>query len=226
MLFTKGGHQETGGALRLFGHKTKRKADRDGDAGHHRPGRTEHRLLRRLGNDLGKTEFQVIMGLLQVTNGVHAVAHVDGLVRFHLDFLTLQQTVRLLGDHIGDTGFLGVEVVIQLVHLVALPVLGHFRKAFHFSGGKVFPASGVYRIGFHVVFQVIRRQFHVLISDRGAAVIIDHAFAVAEIRDDGVLGGREGRTLQRTLAKQVHGVGPGGFDGIGPVQGIPGGDKT
>ena len=160
------------------------------------------------------------MRLFQVANGVDTVPQVDGLVRHHLDLLTLEQTFRLLGNHIGDAGFLGGKVVTELVHLVGLSSFGHLRKTHHFSGGKIFLAPGKNGVGQHVVFQIIGRELHILVGDRSAAVIVYHAPSVPEVRDNGILGRREGRAFQRTLVQHVQGIGPRILERIGPDEAI------
>ena len=220
LLLAEGGHQQTRGAGRLLGHKSKRQADGNGHTGHHRPCRAENRLLGRLGHHLGHTELEVIVGFLQVANGVNAVPQVDGLVRHHLDLLTLQEAFRLLGDHVGDAGLLGGEVVAKLIHLICLASFGHFRQAHHFSRRRIRAARGIDGIGEHIVFQIIRRELHILVRYGGAAIIINQASSVPEIRNNGVFGCRKGRTLQRALLKEVQGICPDGLEGIQPGKAI------
>ena len=161
------------------------------------------------------------MRFLQVTDRIHAVFHVDGLVRHHLDLLTLQDAFGLFGDHVGDARLPGVEVVIHLVHLVAGTALGHLRKAVPFSREGVQLSAGIHRVGGHVKTDIIGRELHVLVGDRSAAVIVDEPVSVGKIRYNGVLGGGEGRPVERTLVQHVQGVLSGLGNGIGPRQGIP-----
>ena len=145
--------------------------------------------------------------MLKVTDGVHAVTHVDGLVRHHLDLLALKYALGLLGDHIGDACLAGVEVVVKLVHLVSLGAFRHFREALPFTREGVFLAPGIHGVGIHVILYVVCGELHVLVLDRSAAVIVDHASAAGKIRDDGVLGGRECGDFQGALAQEVQGIG-------------------
>ena len=129
------------------------------------------------------------MRVLEVADRVHAVSHVDGLVRHHLYLLALKDAFGLLCYHVGNAGLPGVEVVIELVHLVCLGAFRHFREALPFSGEGVFLAAGEHGVGVHVVLNVVCGEFHVLVLHRGAAVVVYHALAAGEIRDDGILGG-------------------------------------
>ena len=220
LFLAEGGHQQTRGALRLLGYEAEGEYQGHRNAGHYGPGRAEDRLLRRLGDDLGHGQLQVVVRLLQVTDRVNALGEVDGLVRHHLDVLALQQAFALLGDHVGDAGLLGVEVVAEFVHFIRLAVFGHFGQAFPFSGGGVLAAAREDGVGLHVVLNVVCREFHVLVAHRGAAVVVDLALTVGEIRDDGVLGGGEGRFFQGTLAQQVQGVFTGRRHRVGDGEGI------
>ena len=219
-LFTEGRHQQTRGAGGLGRDETEGKADGEGDVADDRIGRSENRLLGRLGDHLRHRQFHIIMRMLQVADRIDAVPHVDGLVRHHLDLLALEEAFGLLGDHVGDAGLAGVEVVTELLHLVGGVALLHFGLAHPFSGCLVLAAAGEDGVRLHVILDVVRGKLHVLVGDRGAAVVIDLPFAARELRDDGVLGGGEGGTVQGTLFQHVQRVAPG--DGIGPVAGDDG----
>ena len=220
LLFSEGRHQEAGGPGRFLGNEAEGENQRNRHAGHHGPCRAENGLLRGLGDDLGHTQLQVVVGFFQVADRIDALFQVDGLVRHHLDALALQQALTFLRNHIGDTGLAGIEIIPQLVHLVRLSVFRHFRQAFHFPRSRVLAAAGENGVGMHVVDQIIGRELHILIGDGGAAVIVDFALTVGEIRDDGVLGGGEGGLLQGALVQQVQGIPAGGGDGILHAQGI------
>ena len=161
--------------------------------------------------------------MLQVADRVHAVLHIDRLVRHHLNILSLQQAFRFFRDHVGDARLAGGEVVAQLFHLVVLSALGHFRLSDPFTAQRVQLAPRKDRIGLHVVLDVIRGQLHVLIGDRRTAIVVYFPLAAGEIRNDGVLGGREGRTLQGTFFQKVQGI-PAG-DGVCPVKRVQPGRK-
>ena len=203
-FFTERGHQQTGGPCGLLRHESEGEAEGDGDIGNNRPGGAEHRFLRRLGYDLCHRQFKIIMGMLKVANGVHAVFHIDGAVRHHLDLLALQEAVRLVRYHIGDTRLVGVEVIPELLHLVGLLALGHLRLAFHLPGSGILAAGGENRIGFHIILDEVGLQRHILVCDRGAAVIVDHAPAIGEVGDDRVLGSGKGGAGEGTAVQQVQ----------------------
>ena len=220
LFLAEGRHQEAGGPGRLLRHEAEGEDQGNRNAGHHGPCRAENGLLRGFGDDLGHTKLQVIVWLLQVADRIDTFLQVDGLVRHHLDALSLQQALALLGDHIGDAGLAGIEVIPQFVHLVRLPVLRHFRQAFHLPGSGVLAAAGEDGVGLHIVDQIIGRELHILIGDGGTAVVVDFTLPVGEIRDDGVFGRRESGLLQGTLVQQVQGIPAGGGYGILHTQGI------
>ena len=223
LFLTKGGHQEAGGTGGFLGHEAKGQADGDGDIGNHRMRRAEHRFLRRLGDNLGHTQLQVIVRMLQVAHRVHAIPHIDGLVRHHLDFLALQDAFRLPGDHIGDASLLRIEIIAEFVHLVRLAAFRHFRQTFHLAGDEVFPPRGKDGVGFHIILDIIGRKLHILVGDRSTAIIVNHPLPITEVRYDGVFGRRKSRTFQGTFVQDIQGIPLGGSQGIGPLEGIPGG---
>ncbi len=117
-LLTESRHQQAGGARGLGRDEAEWQADGEGNVGNHGIGRAEDGFLGGLGDHLRHRHPHIIMRMFQVAHGVHAVPEVDGLVRHHFNLLALQETFRLLGDHVRDAGLLGVEIIVELLHLV------------------------------------------------------------------------------------------------------------
>ena len=159
------------------------------------------------------------MGVFQVADGIHAILHVNGAVRHHLDFLSLQQSFRFLRNHVGNPGLLGIEIIPELLHLVGLSALGHLRLPFPLSGRRILDTPCKHGIGQHVEFHVVGRQFHVLIGDGRPSIVVNLALAVRKISDGGIFRFGESRTFQGTFPEHVQGILTG--DGIRPVDGIP-----
>ena len=100
-----------------------------------------------------------------VTDSVLSMGDVDGLVWEHLYVLAVEDSVILLGYHVGDPGLAGIEVVSDLLHVERLVTLGHHGLAFPCAGKGIIGTSGKDRPGVHVVFHVVGLEFDVLIGD-------------------------------------------------------------
>ena len=131
----------------------------------------------------------------------------------------MQYAVVLGGDHVGDPGLAGIEIVPDLLHVVGLVALGHHGPSHPFRGRRVVDAFREHGSGLHVVFHVLRLQLHVLIFDAYVTIIIYESLSVAEILDDGVSGCRERGAFERALAEHRDRV--GATDGVGRVDRIP-----
>ena len=158
------------------------------------------------------------MRVLAVADSVFAFCDIDGLVRHHLDVLSVQDAFLLLGHHVGDACLAGIEIVPDLLHFVGLAVIFHFRKAFYRSG-RVFRAPCEYGLGLQVIFHIIGGKLHVAVRNGDIAVIVYHPFPVGKVFDDGVFGRRECRSFERTLPEKLHRIGP--CYGISQRDGIP-----
>ena len=156
-----------------------------------------------MGHDLGCREVQVVVRFFAVADSVASVGDVYGLVRKHLDVLSVENTVLLLGQHVRDSGFLGVEVVADLFHSVGLLSFLHHRLALNDSV-LVFCTSGVKDAGIEVIFHVVRGELHVSVCDGYITIVIYKSLAVAEIFYNGVLCCCECRSLKGTLPEKVH----------------------
>ena len=141
-------------------------------------GRSEHCLPGRLGHNLGRREFHVVVGMLQIAYGIFTLGYVDGLVRHHLDVPAMEYSFVLAGDHVGDPGLAGVEVVTDLFHVEGLAALGHYRLAFPCMVQGVIRAPCEYDTCRHVVFHVIGRQLQVLVRDLNVSPVVHLALAV------------------------------------------------
>ena len=179
-------------------------------------GRTENRLLGGLCDDFRETQLHVIVGLVQVAHRIAAAGDADRPVGGHLDALALNESFRLLGDHIFDLGLFAVEIVADLLHVIGLAILGHNRLPLPFPGEGVVCAPGKDRSRFHVVLHVVGGEFHIAVGDGHISVVKGFAGSLRKYFDNGVLGPGKGRTVQRTLAHQIGGIGPGGQNGIPP----------
>ena len=215
-FLAEGRHQQAGGALRAVRDKAEGQEERDFNAFDNRMGRTENRLLGGLCDDFRETQLHVIVGLVQVAHRIAAAGDADRPVGGHLDALALNESFRLLGDHVFDLGLFAVEIVADLLHVIGLAILGHNRLPLPFPGKGVVCASGKDRSRFHVVLHVVGREFHVAVGDGHISVVEGLAGTFRKNFNDGVLGTGESRAVQRALAHQVGGIGPGGQHGIPP----------
>ncbi len=219
-LLAEGGHQHARGSVGPLGDE----AERQAEEGYlhvldHHVGRTEDGLLRGLLYHLGAGQREIVVGVVGVADRVFALGDVDGLVVHHLYVLSVEYAVVLGGDHVGDAGLARVEVVAHLLHVVGLASLGHFGLPPPRRGRWSHTRPRVDRALVHVVLHVFGGQLHVLVGHAHVAIIIYEAFAVAEVLDYGVPGGRERGLVEGTLAEHGHRVGP--VQGVGGVERIP-----
>ena len=160
--------------------------------------------------------MQVVMRMFKVADRILAAFYADGLVCQHLNPGTLQQAFVLLGNHIGDSGLAGIEVIPQLFHLISILALGHFRQTLPFTGQGIKDSGCMDDARLHVVFHVLCLQGHVSIGDGHISVIAALALAVRENIHNRVACGRKSREFKGTVLLHCGRVGL--KEGIRPVQ--------
>ena len=136
--------------------------------------------------------MKIIMGLLTVADSITAVGNIDGTVRHHLDLLSMEDSVLFLSHHIGDPGFVSLEIIPYLLHFVGRTALFHDRTAFD-DTGSVFGSAGIQCGRIEVVFHIIGSKLHVSVCDAYVAVIVYETFSVTEIFNDRVFCDSKGR---------------------------------
>ena len=161
------------------------------------------------------------MGMVGIADGVFALGHIDRAVLHHLDVLAVDNAFILGGFHILDAGLAGIEIVVDLLHLVGFAVLGHHRAAHPLFRQAVVDAVGEHGTCIHVVLHIFGCKLHIVVLDGYVAVVVDFALAVGEDFQDGVSRSGEGRCGEGTFAEHLGGVSP--VEGIGPAYGIPAG---
>ena len=122
--------------------------------------------------------MQVIVWMLEVTDSILAFCNVDGSVRQHLDVLSVQQTVFLLGYHVGNPGLAGIEVVSHLFHGVLGAAFFHLRLAFDFPRQRVKCSLGIDGSSLHVIFHVVCGKFHVAVLHGHVPIVIYLSLAI------------------------------------------------
>ena len=145
--------------------------------------------------------------ILVVADRILSVFDIDGLVRHHLDALSVQDALVIVGQHVGDEGLVGIEIVPDFLHHIIVLSLLHLRLAFPFTTEGVQRAAGIDDARGHVIFHIIGGQGHVLVLNLHAAVVIDHAFPIGKILYDGIAGGSENRYCDGALGKHLERVG-------------------
>ncbi len=60
--------------------------------------------------------MQIIMRMLTVTYCIFALGYVYRTVGHHLDVLSVENSVLLLGHHVGNPCFLRLKIVPHLLH--------------------------------------------------------------------------------------------------------------
>ena len=148
------------------------------------------------------------MRLFGVAYRIFSLGDVDGLVRHHLDVLSVQDAFRLLGHHIRDSGLLGVEIVAEFLHGVALPAVFHCGHACNHARG-IFCPPGEDCLRLHVIFHVVCRQLHVAVCHSDVSVIIYHPLAVGEILDYGITRRGECGHFEGALPEECDRIGTG-----------------
>ena len=148
------------------------------------------------------------MGMFEIADSVFSFCDVDGLVRHHLDVLSMKNPVILLRDHVRDPGLAGVEIVPDLLHVESLPSLSHLRLSLPLLRQAVVGASREDSSGGHVIFHVVGLELDVIIGDLHIAPVVHLTLSVRKILPYGILGSRERRAGQGTLVQQGNGVRP------------------
>ena len=69
------------------------------------------------------------MRVVRITDSIFSARYIDGAVRHHIQIVSTQHSLLLLGSHIPNPGFTGLEIIENVVHRVSLASLGHFRLA-------------------------------------------------------------------------------------------------
>ena len=133
------------------------------------------------------------------------MSDVDGLVRHHLDILSVKNAVLLLSHHIIDSGLACVEVISHLLHGVGTRSLLHDRFSLDYSG-TVSRTTGIESGGRKVIFHVVGGQFHVSVCDADITIIVYDSFSVTEVFYDGIFCLSEGRNFKGRLSEHVDGV--------------------
>ena len=82
------------------------------------------------------------MRMLRIAYSVFSVFDIDGPVLKHLDIPSVEFTLIIIGNHIGDAGLSGVEVVSEFLHLIGILALGHFGLSYPFSCKGVERSAG------------------------------------------------------------------------------------
>ena len=100
------------------------------------------------------------MRMLAVADRIASLGHIDGIVRHHLDVLALDYALLFRRDHIRDPGLPRLEIVAELLHLVALSAVLHHRLSLDLPGSRVLRAPRVKGVVFQVIFHIVGRQFH------------------------------------------------------------------
>ena len=161
------------------------------------------------------------MRVVGIADRIFSVGDIDGPVFHHLDVAAVEYTLVVIGYHIVDERLAGIEVVVDILHLVLLAALFHHRSSGPLHLGGVKTAPGIDRPGFHVVLHIIRRQFHILVGDLHLTIIIHLVGTGLGIpdREHGVAGIREGRVFQAALAEECHRI--GAAKGIHDPQRVP-----
>ena len=143
------------------------------------------------------------MRMFAVADSVFSVCDVDGMVRHHLDVLSVQDAVLFLSDHVLDSGLLGGEIVSDLLHGVGFSSLFHHRLSLY-DACRVLGSTGEKCLCLKVILHVIGCQFHICIGNADVAIIVDYPLSIAEIFDNRVLCRSECRGIQRTLVQKVE----------------------
>ena len=147
--------------------------------------------------------------MFQIADRVFAFGDVDGLVRHHLDVLSVEDAVILFRDHVRDPGLAGVEIVPDLLHVESLSPLSHLRLAFPLLGQTVVGSSREDCPGGHVILHVISLQLDVVVRDLDIAPVVHLALPVREILSDRILRPGECRSGKGTLVQHEQRVSPG-----------------
>ena len=150
--------------------------------------------------------MQVVVRLVEIADRILSACDIDGLVRHHLDLLSMQEAFLLLGNHVGNPGLAGAEIIPQFLHLVCILALLHFRKSLPLLGDGIVCSAGIDGAGLHVIFHEIGREFHVVVFDVDFAVVIYFPLSVGEDLDDRVFRTGECRSIERALLLKGGGV--------------------
>ena len=122
------------------------------------------------------------MRLLGIADRVFSFGDVDGIIRHHLDVLSVENAVRFLCHDVGYARLAALEIVAQLLHRVGLAALAHRRLSGDVSE-RILRASGIDCLCLEVIFHVVSSEFHVPVCHGNIAVVIDHLSSLAEILD-------------------------------------------
>ena len=132
--------------------------------------------------------------MLVIACRILTLGYVYGVVGHLLEEAAVDITVALLRYHVLDFRLLGVEIIVDILHLVALPLVEHLRLA-HYRTRRVRQSLGKDSPGIHIIGHIICLDLHILVLYRNVAVKIDHPLAVFIYLNYGIPGGGEDRLL-------------------------------
>ena len=110
-FLSKSRHQKAGSPVRPLRHKSERQSQRYRNIHNHRIGRSENGFLAGFGHHFGSGEFEVVVRMFTVADGIFSISNVYGIVRHHLDVLAVKNSILLLGNYICDARLPGIEII-------------------------------------------------------------------------------------------------------------------
>ena len=160
------------------------------------------------------------MRVLGIADCVFSFGNVDGIIRHHLDVLSVKNAVRFLRHDVGYARLAALEIVAQLLHCVGFAALAH-RWLPRDVSERVLRAPGIDRLRLEVIFHIVGGELHIPVCHGNVAVVIDHLSPLAEILDYRVSCGRECRSFERRLAEHLYRI--CAEYGVREVNGVPDG---
>ena len=118
--------------------------------------------------------------MFQIADRILSLSDIDRPVRKHLDVFTMQKSVFLLCNHIGDAGFLRVEVISDFLHRICGFALFHHRLSLPFACKSIQSTACINSSGLHIILHIICRKFQIIVLYGDVTIIVNLPLSVGK----------------------------------------------